>query len=129
MPLLVPELGNAREPQFSDTSITRGRTAAGFPYMNGGLISDEQQAMERRSRRYNLKVVVATPLRRFVSPVLLLIGNNQSGRIEKVHLHAPWFYIQLPSGAYTILARLEKRLVLIRDVYLREDRRATYFVR
>jgi hypothetical protein len=38
-------------------------------------------------------------------------------------------YIQLPSGGYTIVARIKNKVVLIRDVYLYENRRATYFVR
>jgi hypothetical protein len=127
--LLFPELASAREPQLLDASITRGKTAAGFHYMNGGLAFDEQQAMEQRSAPYNLKLVFARRSGTSVSRVLLMIGDNQSRRVEKFLLWGPWFYIPLPSGGYTILARIKNRVVLIRDVYLRVDRRATYFVR
>jgi hypothetical protein len=127
--LLLPELAAARKPQLPDTSITRGKTAAGFYYMNGGLTFDEQQTMERQSEPYNLKLVFAPRAGTLLSPVLLLIGDNQGRRVDKILLHAPWFYIQLPFGGYTIVARIKNKVVLIRDVYLREKRRATYFVR
>ena len=127
--LLLPVLAGARKPQLRDTSITRGKTTAGFYYMIGGLAFDEQQAMERRSAPYNLKLVFARRLSTLLSPVLLLIGDNQGRRVDKVMVHGPWFYIQLPPGGYTIVARIRDKVVVIRDVYLSENRRATYFVR
>jgi putative peptidoglycan binding protein len=81
--LLLPEFAAARKPQLPDTGITRGKTAAGFYYINGGLTFDEQQAMERRSASYNLKLLFAPPAGTLVSPVLLLIGDNQ-GRFLRV---------------------------------------------
>ena len=127
--LVLPALAGAREPQLANTSITRGKTAAGFYYMNGGLTFDEQQAMERHSAAYTLKLVFASRWSPLASPVLLLIGDNHGGRVDKIMVYAPWFYIQLPSGAYTIVARLKNKVVLIRDVYVRENQRAIYFVR
>ena len=127
--LLFPQLAGARGPRLPDTSITRGKTAGGFHYMNGGLTFDEQQTMERQSAPYNLKLVFASRLSPLVSPVLLLIGDNLRRRIDKIMVHGPWFYIQLPSGGYTIVARINNEVVLIKDIYLHADRRATYFVR
>jgi hypothetical protein len=119
----------AGKPRLPDTKITRGKTAAGFHYMTGGLVFDERQAMERQSEPYNLKLVFGPRWSLFVSPVLLLIGDNQGRRVEKFMVRGPWFYIRLPSGGYTIVARIKDKFVLIRDVYLHENRRATYFVR
>lgn len=127
--LLLPVLADARKSQLADASITRGKTAGGFYYMIGGLAFDEQQAMERRSAPYNLKLVFARRLSTLLSPVLLLIGDNRGYRVDKVMVHGPWFYIQLPPGGYTIVARIKNKVVVIRDVYLSKNRRATYFVR
>jgi len=127
--LVLPELTGARQSQLLDTNIRRGKTAAGFHYMTGGLVSNERRVMERQSASYNLKLIFAAQSRILVSPVLLLIGDNQGRRVDKIMVRGPWFYIQLPSGAYTIVARIKNKVVLIRDVYLHESRRATYFVR
>jgi hypothetical protein len=126
--LLLPVLAGARKPQLVDVGITRGKTASGFYYMVGGLAFDEQQTMERRSARYNLKLVFVRRLSNLISPVLLLIGDNRRQRIEQVMVHGPWFYIQLPPGGYTIVARIKDKVVVIRDVYLSKNRRV-YFLR
>ncbi len=97
--------------------------------MTGGRAIDEQQTMERQSAPYNLQLVFAPPLSLLVSPVLLLIGDNQNRRVDKVTLHGPRFYIQLPPGSYTIMARIKNKIVLIRDIYLDQNQRATYLVR
>jgi hypothetical protein len=127
--LALSDPAAAGKPGLPDTTITRGKTAAGFHYMTGGLVFDERQAMERQSDPYNLKLIFGPRWSVFVSPVLLLIGDNQGRRVEKVMARGPWFYIRLPSGGYTIVARIRNKVVLIRDVYLHENRRATYFVR
>jgi hypothetical protein len=127
--LLFPALAGAREPRLPDTSITRGKTAGGFHYMNGGLTFDEQQAMERQSAAYNLKLIFTSRSSPLVSPVLLLVGDNLRRRIDKIMVHGPRFYIQLPPGGYTVVARIKNEVVLIKDIYLHADHRATYFVR
>jgi hypothetical protein len=127
--LLLPQFAGAHKPQLPNASIMRGTTAAGFNHMSGGLTSDEQQAMERQSAPYNLKLVFAPRSATADAPILLLIGDNQSRQVDRIVLHGPWFYIQLPPGGYTIVARIKNKVVLIRDVYLRENRRSTYFVR
>jgi len=127
MVLLLSKSADAHKTNLS--IVTHGETTAGYAYMIGGLAFAEQQAMEQQSARYNLKLVFAPWSMTAASPVLLLIGDNRGRRIEKLKLHAPWFYIRLPSGGYTIIARIQEAVILIRDVYLRENHRATYFLR
>ena len=116
-------------PSFPEANVTRGRTAAGYPYQSGGISFDEQRAMERASHSYNLKLVFASGAGTSVVPDFVVIGANHGRSVEKIPLRAPWFYIQLPAGAYTILARWKRRIVLIRDVYLQEGHLRTYRVR
>jgi len=126
--LLLPELAAARESEFSETSITRAKTAGGFRYMAGGLTFDEQRAMERQSAGYNLKLLFAPPWGTSISPVLLLIGDNQGHHIDTIVLRGPCFYIQLPPGSYTILARIQNKLVLLRDIHIDQTRRAVNLI-
>lgn len=97
--------------------------------MNGGLVFNEQKAMEQRSASYNLKLVFAPRSGTAISPVLLMLGHNESRRVEKILLRAPWFYIQLPTGSYTIVARIEKAVIVITNVQIRVGGRVTYFLR
>jgi hypothetical protein len=127
--LASQQFSDARIAELADTSITHGKTAAGFSYMNGGLTLAEQQTMEGRSASYNLKIVFASRGGILAASILLVIGDNQNRRMDKIMVHRPWFYIQLPPGGYTIMARIKNKIVLIRDVYLSENHRATYVVR
>ena len=85
--------------------------------------------MERAAGPYNLRVIFASSLGTLVSPHFVLIGANSGRHIEKISLGAPWFYIQLPPGGYTILARFKRQAVLLRDVKIGAGRRRTYFLR
>ncbi|HSC43415.1 MAG TPA: hypothetical protein VLH17_14115 [Candidatus Binatia bacterium] len=123
-----PDLASGRKPQLRDTGIRNGKTETGCQYMNGGLVFDEQKTMEQRSASYNLKLVFAPRSGTAMSPVLLVIGDNESRRVEKFLLRAPWFYIRLPSGGYTIMARIENTIIVITDVQIRIGSRATYFL-
>jgi hypothetical protein len=127
--LLIPELSGARTHRFPDTTVIKGTTLAGHPFISGGLSFDEQRAMERVAQPYNLKLVFSRRAGTPACPAFLVIGANNGRHIEKISLRGPWFYIQLPPGAYTILARFERRFVLIRDVYLWEGKQRTYIVR
>ncbi len=127
--LASQQFSDARKPELADTSITHGKTAAGFSYMNGGLTFAEQQIMEEQSASYNLRIIFAPRGGILDSSVLLMIGDNQNRRIDKIMVQGPWFYIQLPPGGYTIMARIKNKIVLIRDVYLSENHRTKYLVR
>jgi hypothetical protein len=115
--------------EFPEANVIRGKTTGGHPYLNGGISFDERRAIERAAHLYNLKIVFARPLGSFTSPVFLLIGFNSARHVEKISLRAPWFYIQLPPGGYTILARFRRQSVLIKDVDLREGPGRTYLLR
>ena len=85
--------------------------------------------MERAAGPYNLRIIFASRLGTLVSPNFVLIGANKGRHIEKIPLGAPWFYIQLPPGGYTILARFKRQVVLVRDVNITEQRVTKYFLR
>ena len=52
---------DARTPRYPEISVVRGKTLAGYPYINGGVSFDERQAMERAAKIYNLKLVFSRP--------------------------------------------------------------------
>jgi hypothetical protein len=53
----VPELPAA---QFPPTIvIVEGKTTQGFPYLSGGVSSDEREVMEERDKSYNVKLMFA----------------------------------------------------------------------
>ena len=127
--LVFPASVSALTRQFPEANLIRGRTAAGYPYLNGGISFDEQRVIERAGHLYNLKIVFARRCGTLTVPAFVIIGANNGGRVEKISLGAPWFYIQLPAGGYTILARFKHKVVLVRDIKIGEGSRRTYFLR
>ena len=127
--LFLPGFGAALTRDFPEAGLIRGRTAAGYPYLNGGISFDEQRIIERAARLYNLKIVFARRAGTLTTPAFVIIGANNGRQVEKISLGAPWFYIQLPPGGYTILARFKNQVVLVRDVNVGEGRRRTYMLR
>jgi hypothetical protein len=126
---MVPDLASGRKPQLRDTGIRNGKTETGCQYMNGGLVFDEQKIMEQRSAYYNLKMIFAPRSGTAIAPVLLAIGHNESRHVEKFLLRAPWFYIRLPAGGYTIVARIENTIIVLTNVEIEVGRQATFFLR
>lgn len=129
MAIFLPGVGSALTPQFPVVDVVKGETAAGRPYMKGGLSSDEQLVMERATRPDNLKLKFTRRVGTPAAPSFIVIGANDGRSIEKIMLRAPWIYIQLPSGGYTILARFQRQIVLVRDVVIWEGRVRTYLLR
>lgn len=127
--LFLSSAATSHTPPFPAANVLRGRTGVGYPYLNGGASFDEQRAIELVADPYNLKLIFTNRAGTLVSPHFVMIGTNHSGQIEKVPLRAPWFYIQLPPGGYTILARFKRDVALLRDIELRKESRRTYFLR
>lgn len=125
----LPAIGSSLTLPFPEIGILKGKTASGHPYMVGGISSDEQRVMERAARPYNLKLVFARRAGTPTTPDFLIIGANNGRGMEKIALRAPWFYIQLPTGGYTIMARFGNQVVLLKDVSVQEDRLRWYLLR
>ena len=128
-PLVLAARVEARTPRFPDASVTRTQSPSGYDYMVGGIGLAAQRAMERAAGLYNLKLVFARRAGTPATPSFLVIGNNHRLHAEKIFVRGPWFYIRLPAGAYTILARFDNRVVILRDVYLSDEEQKTYWVR
>jgi hypothetical protein len=126
---ILTSSAESHTPRFPEINLIRGTTAAGHPYLNGGISFDEQRAMARAGEPYNLKLVFATQLGTLVTPAFVVIGANDNRHIEKIAIRGPWFFIQLPPGGYTILTRFKREVVLMRNVKLTEQRVKTYFLR
>ena len=124
-----PSPSNGRKPQYPEANLIKAHTPAGHPYLAGGISFDEKQAMERASAPYNLRLFFARRSGVFASQVWLLIAPNDGSRVEQIAVRAPSLFIQLPPGSYTILARFARRIVIVRDIHLRDGGKNTYFLR
>ena len=126
---LIPENSEASKSDLSASRIRYGSTVSGYFYMNGGSCTDEQQLMEQRSSRYNLKLVLVPPRAIPLAALSVFVANNTIGKIEQIILRGPWVYFQLPAGTYTIGARVHHNFFLLRNVRVQRGVQRTYILK
>ena len=124
-----PSPSSGRKPQYPEASLFKAHTPAGHPYLSGGISFDEKQVMERASAPYNLRLFFVRTSGVLAAQVWLLIAPNDGSRVEEIAVRAPSLFIRLPPGSYTILARFARRIVIVRDIHLREGGKNSYFLR
>lgn len=127
--MAAPEPGRGAKPNYPEQNLVKGRTPAGYAYLGGGHGVDEKKALERLSAAYNIKMLFARHSGTPISQARLLIRSNNSQRMDNIVASGPVFYMQLPPGAYTLVARFKTAVVLLRDVRVIEGERRTLVFR
>lgn len=107
--------------------ITEGKTAEGFPYLTGGVGSDERLALEERAKAFNVKLVFALSDGSYVAGVKLEIAGAKNQMIVSTTTTGPWFYIQLPPGTYSVKATFAGQSKEVKSLRVSQDKR-TYQV-
>ena len=102
--------------------ITEGNTAQGFPYLYGGVGSDEREMVEEKGKAYNVKLSFAAKGGAFLSDVKLVIADKKSGEIVSLVTDGPLFFIQLPPGNYTVSATFRNETKEIRALTVGKDK-------
>ncbi len=88
-----------------DTSVpSEEKTAAGIPYLSGGIGLDEREALRAVSKEYNLKLTFALQQGNYLSDVNLVIQDTAGTKILAAVPQGPWFFTKLPPGQYTVTA-------------------------
>lgn len=96
--------------------ITQGKTAQGFPYLSGGVSSNEREIIEEWGKSYNVKLSFAEKRGSYLSDVTLAIEGTKGAEIIAITTNGPLFYIQLPPGSYTIKATLNGAMKEIKNL-------------
>ena len=116
-----PELVAA---QFPPTIvITEGKTNQGYPYLFGGVGSDEREAIEERAKGYNVKLIFAEKRGAFISGVTVLLATAKGAEIASLMTQGPWFYIQLPPENYSVKATFKGQTKQIKNLSVPKDKR------
>ncbi len=118
---LPPVTGQAAEIRPAIVLI-EGNTHEGYPYLFGGVSSNEREAMEERAKDYNLKLVFAEKNGSYLSGVRVTLSNTKQGEILAVTTEGPWFYIRLPAGTYDIKADFNGQTKQLKSLNLTKDK-------
>jgi len=102
--------------------ITEGKTAQGFPYLSGGVGSDERAALEERGKAFNVKLAFAEQRGPYLADVNVMIVDGKGAEILSLASAGPWFYIQLPPGRYNVKATYKGQTQGIRNLQVAKDK-------
>jgi hypothetical protein len=102
--------------------ITEGVTPQGYPYMFGGISSNEREVMEARAKDYNLRLVFAAKSGAFLSGVTLVLTAATGAEVISIATTGPWFYVQLPPGTYSAKATFGEQTKQVRNLRVVKDR-------
>ena len=74
----------------------------GIAYVSGGVGEEERAWLDELSGRFNLKVTMALQEGSYLSNIRLRIYDQNGQLLLNTVANGPWFFADLPAGAYTI---------------------------
>ncbi len=92
-------------------------TESGMHYLCGGIGTDERAVLEQLGRGYSLKLVTSVMSGEYLTEANILIVDSTGKTVFSASADAPWLYVDLPAGTYSVTASapgktLEKRITL-----------------
>lgn len=101
----MDEAGNVFEfdngQSITDEILSKSNNNASFPYLSGGIGSDEVAEMQAQKKEYNLHIMSADKDGSFTGEINISIQNSKGETIFKSKA-GPLFYAELPNGIYNI---------------------------
>ena len=88
--------------------ITEGKTAQGYPYLSGGVSSNEREIFVERRRGFNLKLSFADRKGSYIADVEVVIEAAKGDQIIRMVVDGPLFFIQLPDESYVVKATFNR---------------------
>jgi len=102
--------------------ITKGTTAQGFPYVTGGISSEEREILEQSANAYNVRLTFAEKGGAYLSDVNLVITDTKAREIVAILTNGPLFYIQLPPGRYDVSATFKNEARKLKSLIVPKDK-------
>lgn len=84
--------------------ITHGKTTQGFPYLTGGVSSEERKILETSRKAYNVQLTFAEKAGAYLADVNVVLTGAKGREIVAIKTNGPFLYIQLPPGSYGVSA-------------------------
>ena len=106
-------------------TITEGKTAQGYPYLAGGVSSNEREFFVERSRDFNLRLSFAGRKGPYIADVDLVIEAAKGVELIRMLVDGPLFFIRLPDGNYVAKATFNGETKRV-DVKLLKDKGVHY---
>ena len=102
--------------------ITPGKTAQGFPYLTGGVSTEEREVLDASGNAYNVQLTFAEKSGAYLSDVNLVLTDAKGREIIAIRTNGPLFYIQLPEGRYGVSAAFANETKTVKSLLVAKDK-------
>lgn len=89
-------------PGWSPPSGIQIREDRGIRYVSGGIGANERDELNALSHQFNLRLLFAMQAGNYLADVRVNIINARGETVFSAKSEGPWFFVQLPPGAYTV---------------------------
>ena len=91
------------EPQgWTPRSGLQVREDRGIRYVSGGIGVSERDELNALSHQFNLRLLFAVQAGNYLADIRVNITNARGQTVFSAKSEGPWFFVQLPPGAYTV---------------------------
>jgi hypothetical protein len=102
--LSVAALATAPSLHAQMTEATPVIGSAEVQVWSGGVGEGAREALEEQAQDANLKLEFATPDGHYLADVKVVIRSRGGQTVLETIFEAPWVYVRLPAGRYTVIA-------------------------
>ena len=88
-------------------NFLKRKKAENITFLSGGLTEPERKNLEEMGKKYSLKVIFSNARGEYLSDVTMTILDQTNEPILTT-ISGPWFFINLPSGTYSLEASFQK---------------------
>ena len=89
-------------PGWSPRSGIQVREDRGIRYVSGGIGVSEREELNALSHQFNLRLLFAVQAGNYLADVRVNISDTRGETVFSAKSEGPWFFVQLPPGAYTV---------------------------
>ena len=94
----------ARASSVDSWTIKQVQTTDGVRYMSGGVGDEEEAAIKRIGKDFDLRITLATTSGEYLGGGSLEFRDPAGRKVLDAQAQGPLFFAQLPSGRYTVQA-------------------------
>jgi hypothetical protein len=102
--------------------ITQGKTTQGFPYLTGGVSSEERGVLEASGKAYNVQLTFAEKGGAYLADVNVVLTSAKGKEVVAIKTNGPFFYIALPPGNYGVSATFKGETKKIKSFTVGKDK-------
>jgi hypothetical protein len=113
------------EPTLGLAEVVRGTTQQGYPFISGGVGTEERNQMLQNADQYDLELFFAANSGDYLSDVKIIVKDEHGNEVINTSAAGPLFYAELPAGRYDVKAIFGNHTQESKNIQVQNGRRVS----